>query len=314
MKNKRCKRTYHLRNWSDYNKALVNRGSLTIWFADETVKAWINHEQTGKRGASQIYTDAAILCMLTLMAVYSLRLRSTQGLLHSLFRLAEIHLMVPDYTTLCRRRKVLEVMLPRQAKGRAIHLVVDSTGLKVYGEGEWKVRQHGVTKRRTWRKLHLGVDEASREIVAAVATTNNVSDDEVLADLLKQVAEDVEQVTADGAYDKRKCYEAIAEKQAQAVIPPRRGARLWYQDYSTGEQSARNENIRRISEVGRAQWKRESGYHQQSLAETTMYRLKTIFGGRLTVRGFEAQASEMLIRCRVLNWMTQLGMPDSYAA
>ncbi len=158
------------------------------------------------------------------------------------------------------------------------------------------------------------MDEASSEIVAAVATTNNVSDDEVLADLLKQVAEDVEQVTADGAYDKRKCYEAIAEKQAQAVIPPRRGARLWYQDYSTGEQSARNENIRRISEVGRAQWKRESGYHQQSLAETTMYRLKTIFGGRLTVRGFEAQASEMLIRCRVLNWMTQLGMPDSYAA
>jgi len=144
VKHKRSNRTYHLRNWSDYNKALVNRGSLTIWFADETVKAWINHEQTGKRGASQIYTDAAILCMLTLMAVYSLRLRSTQGLLHSLFRLAEIDLTVPNYTTLCRRRKLLEVVLPRQAKCRAIHLVVDSTGLKVYGEGEWKVRQHGV--------------------------------------------------------------------------------------------------------------------------------------------------------------------------
>ena len=120
MKHKRCKRTYHLRNWSDYNQALINRGSLTIWFADETVTAWINQEKTGKRGASKTYTDAAILCMLTLMAVYSLRLRSTQGLMHSLFR--------------------------------AIHLVVDSTGLKVYGEGEWKVRQHGVTKRRTWRE------------------------------------------------------------------------------------------------------------------------------------------------------------------
>ncbi len=282
MKQKRSKRTYRLRNWSDYNQALVNRGSLTIWFAEETVTAWINQAKTGKRGASQTYTDAAILCMLTLMAVYSLPLRSTQGLMHSLCSLAEIGLRVPDYTTLCRRRKLLEVLLPQQAKGRAIHLVVDSTGLKVYGEGEWKVRQHGVTKRRTWRKLHIGVDEATAEIVAAVATTNNVSDDEVLVDLLEQVEEDVAQVTADGAYDKRECYAAIKERKAQAVIPPRRGARLWHQDESTGEQPARDENIRRISEAGRAQWKRESGYYQQSLAETTMFRLKTIFGSRLT--------------------------------
>jgi len=120
VKHKRSNRTYHLRNWSDYNKALVNRGSLTIWFADETVTAWINQAKTGRPGASQTLTDAAILCMLTLMAVYCLRLRSTQGLLHSLFQLAEIDLTVPEYTTLCRRRKVLEVVLPRQAKGRAI--------------------------------------------------------------------------------------------------------------------------------------------------------------------------------------------------
>ena len=130
MKQKHSKRAYHLRNWSDYNQALVNRGSLTIWFDEETVTAWINHEQTGKRGASQTYTDAAILCVLTLMAVYSLPLRSTQGLLHSLFRLAEIDLTVPDYTTLWRRRKVLEVVVPQQAKGRSIHVVEDCMGLK----------------------------------------------------------------------------------------------------------------------------------------------------------------------------------------
>ena len=314
MKNKRSNRTYRLRNWPDYNKALVKRGSLTFWFEEETARAWINQEKSGKRGASQTYTDTAILCLLTLMAVSGLRLRSTQGLVHSLFVLADIALSVPDYTTLCRRRKVLEVMLPQQAKGRALHLVVDSTGLKVYGEGEWKVPQHGVTKRRTWRKLHLGVDEATGEIVAAVATTNNVSDDEVLVDLLEQIDEEVEQVTADGAYDKKKCYEGIKQKQARAVIPPRRGARLWHQDDSTGEQSARDENIRRISEVGRAQWKRESGYYQQSLAETTMFRLKTIFGGNLSARGFAAQACEMIVRCVALNRMTQMGMPDSYAA
>ena len=111
-----AKRTYRLRNWPDYNKALIKRGSLTIWFADETAKAWINHEQTGKRGALQTYTDAAILCMLTLMAVYCLRLRFTQGLLRPLFGSAEIGLAVPDYTTLCRRRKLLEVVLPRQGR------------------------------------------------------------------------------------------------------------------------------------------------------------------------------------------------------
>ena len=171
----------------------------------------------------------------------------------------------------------------------------------------------GVTKRRTWRKLHLGVDEASREIVAAVATTNNVSDDEVLADLLEQITVKVEQITADGAYDKRKCYAAIKQKQARAVIPPRRGAKLWHQSDGTDEQPARDENIRRISEVGRAQWKQESGYYQQSLAEATMLRLKTIFSGRLTARSFEAQACEMLVWCAALKGMTQIGMPDSYA-
>ena len=160
--------------------------------------------------------------------------------MQSLLALARIDLCVPDYTTLCRRRKALAVKLPRQAKDKAIHLVVDSTGLKVSGEGEWKVRQHGITKRRTWRKLHIGVDEATAEIVAAVATTNNLSDDEVLEDLLDQVEEEVEQVTADGAYDKRKCYAAIAERKARAVIPPRRGARLWHQSDGTAEQPARD--------------------------------------------------------------------------
>ena len=152
MKNKRSNRTYRLRNWPDYNQALVKRGSLTFWFEEETIKAWINQEETGRPGASQTYTDAAILCMVTLSAVYTLKLRSTEGLMQSLLALARIDLSVPDDTTLCRRRKALAVKLPRQAKDRAIHLVVDSTRLKVYGEGEWKVRQHGIRKRRTWRE------------------------------------------------------------------------------------------------------------------------------------------------------------------
>ena len=148
MTNKRSNHTYRLRNWKEYNTSLVKRGSLTVWFDEETARTWINQEKTGRRGASQTYTDTAIRCMLTLSAVYTLKLRSTQGLMQSILALVGIDLSVPDFTTLCRRRKVLEVTLPRQANGRALHVVVDSTGLKVYGEGEWKVRQHGITKRR----------------------------------------------------------------------------------------------------------------------------------------------------------------------
>jgi IS5 family transposase len=192
-------------------------------------------------------------------------------------------------------------------------MVVDSTGIKIFGEGEWKVRQHGVSKQRTWRKLHIGVDEATGEIVAAVATTNNVGDNEVIEDLLEQVEEDIDQVSGDGSYDKRKCYEAIKKRKARAVIPPQKNAKIWRHGNRGGEREARDENLRRIRKVGRKRWKEESNYHRRSLAETGVFRLKTIFGGSVRARGFEGQAAEMLIRCAALNLMTQMGMPDSYA-
>lgn len=312
MKKKNTKRTYRIRNWKDYNTALVRRGSLTLWIDEGAIEAWVNHTRTGKRGAPQTYTDIAIVCMLTLKAVYTLALRSTQGLMQSVVKLLRVELAVPDYTTLCRRRKRLDVKLPRQARGEAIHVVVDSTGLKVYGEGEWKVRKHGYTKRRTWRKLHLAVDEASGEIKAVEVTTNSISDEDVLEDLLEQVEEEIEQVSGDGAYDKWKCYKAIGKRKAVAAIPPRRGARICQHGNSGKERLARDENIRRIREIGRKKWREEVGYHRRSLAETAIYRIKTIFGDKLSARELEAQACDMLIRCGALNRMTQLGMPDSY--
>ena len=231
----------------------------------------------------------------------------------SIVELLRVELDVPDYSTLCRRRRLLEVCLPRRKANEAIHLVVDATGIKVFGEGEWKVRQHGLTKRRTWRKLHIGVNEGSREIVAAVVATNNFTDGQVLPDLLEQIDEKLEQVSGDGGYDKRNCYEAIGEQKARAAIPPQKGARIWRHGNSKAERLARDENLRRIRQVGRRQWKQESRYHRRSLAETTMMRLKTIFGERVRGRSFEAQASQMIVRCAVLNRMTHLGMPDSYA-
>jgi len=251
--------------------------------------------------------------MAMLSEVYGLPLRATRGLLLSVFELLGVSLSVPCYTTLSRRRQSLAVALPRRQKSSALHLVVDSTGVKIYGEGEWKVRRYGWSKRRTWRKLHLGVDEATGELAAAAVSTNACGDGQALPCLLSQVAGAIRQVTGDGGYDDRQCYDAIRGKGARAVIPPQQGARIWQHGNTKAERHARDENLRRIRRVGRAGWKRESGYHRRSLAETAVSRIKTIFGGRVSARSFAGQAGQMLVRCAALNRMTHLGMPDSYA-
>jgi IS5 family transposase len=313
VKSKKTKRTYRLRNWKQYNAALVQRGSLTLWVSDDVLTVWRNTEKTGKPGKPRTYSDTAVCCMATLKEVYHLPLRATQGLMSSIIKLLDLDLPVMDYSQLSRRCATLEVTLPRRRKHEPLHMVVDSTGVKIFGEGEWKVRQHGYTKRRTWRKLHLGADESTGEIVAAVVTTNNVADSQVLEDLLEQVDDEIEQVSGDGAYDKRNCYEAIGKRQAKAAIPPQRNAKIWQHGNSKQERLIRDENLRRIRQVGRKQWKKEIGYHRRSLAETQMFRVKTIFGDRLSARQFAGQATQVLVRCAALNQMTHLGMPDSYA-
>ncbi|MFN7944705.1 MAG: IS5 family transposase [Blastocatellia bacterium] len=306
------KTTYRIRNWKEYNAALRRRGSLTVWITDDVRTHWRTEEKTGRRGASDQYTDLAIETMATVQAIYSLAGRQTEGFLASVFKLLRLDLPVPDHSTLSRRRSRLTVTLPLKRVRRARHVVVDSTGVKVYGEGEWKVRQHGWSKRRTWRKLHLCVDEATKEIVSACASTNDVSDDELLPEMLQDVPGEVEQVSGDGSYDKRKCYEAISGRKARAAIPPRKGARIWQHGNCKATRHARDENLRRIRAVGRKQWKRESGYHRRSLAETTVFRFKVSFGERLQTRRVENQFSEMFIKCAALNRMVHLGMPQSH--
>jgi len=219
-------------------------------------------------------------------------------------------LPIPHPTILSRRAANLSVALPRQSKGKPLHVLIDATGLKVYGEGEWKVRVHAIGKRRTWRKLHIAMDAETGEILAQVATTSNVGDKQVLPILLEQIKEEMAQLSADGGYDYADCYEVIAKRKARAVIPPRRSARLNPED---DRFRARDKHIRRIRKVGRKKWKKESNYHRRSLVETAMMRMKTIFGSNLSSRRFQNQATEMTIRCGALNRMTHLGMPDSYA-
>jgi IS5 family transposase len=314
VKRKKTKTSYRLRNWREYNSALVQRGSLTLGINDEVRSAWRNTESEGKRGHPRTYTETAILTMATLQEVYHLPLRQTEGLRGSILRLLKVELPVPDPSTLSRRRTTLEVALPRTRGREALHVVVDSTGVKVFGEGAWKVRQHGYTYRRTGRQVHLGVDEASGEIVAAVVTTTTYSESQVLPDLLAQVDEEVRQVSGDGGYDRRNGYEAIRERQAQAPIPPQHNAKIWPHGNTKAERLARDENRRRIRQIGRAAWQRESGYPRRSLAETTMFRLKGIFGDRVAARSFAGQAAQVLVRCATLNRLTQLGMPDTSRA
>jgi Transposase DDE domain len=307
----KTKTPYRIRNWPQYNAALIERGSLTLWVDEEAIKAW-RYTGPTQRGAQYVYTDAAIKCVLTLRVVYHLALRATQGLARSIFALLQVALPVPSYSTLSRRAAEVAVGLGALPRSGPLHLVIDSSGFKVYGEGEWKVRLHGWSKRRTWRKLHLAVDEATGEIVAAVASEAEVSDDEALLDLLTQVSGELSQVSADGAYDKRRCYEAIERHGAKAIIPPRRDAKIWQHGNCAAPPHPRDENLRAIRQKGRRQWKQDSGYHRRSLAETAFFRLKTIFGPTLQARHFRPQATELFLKVAALNRMTHLGMPQSY--
>ncbi len=303
------KAVYRIRNWKQYNEALVRRGSLTLWVDPAALPAW-RHQGPPQRGAQYEYSDAAIECLLMLRAVYHLPLRATEGFASSLLELMGSDLPVPDYSTLCRRAATVRITLPKRSTG-LLHLVLDSTGLKVYGEGEWKVRQHGYSKRRTWLKLHLAVDPQTHEIQAAVMSEPGVTDAEAVPCLFEQVENPVEKASADGAYDRRAVYAELDRRGARAVIPPRRDAKIRRHGNSSGPRLARDENLRRIRQVGRKAWKRESGYHERSLAETAVFRMKKIFGGGVCGRRPLQQATEVGIRCRALNIMTHQGMPRS---
>ena len=308
----RQKTLYRVQNWSEYDKALVERGSITFWMSDDFEKSWM-HTGEKQRGSQFDYSDQAILVMLTVKEVFHLTNRGVEGFVRSIFRMMRINLPVPDHTTLSKRGKDVKVNLPKKADQK-LNIVMDSTGLKIYGEGEWKVRQHGVSKRRTWRKLHIGANPEDGEIQAVILTENNISDDVAAEVLLEQIEHEIEKFAADGAYDKRKVYDALNAHSpgVKILIPPRKNARIWKHGNTKAERLKRDENLRSIHKHGRKAWKKNSGYHVRSLSETVMFRLKTIFGDNLSARLLETQTTQALVRCAALNRMTHLGMPQSY--
>lgn len=308
------KATYRVRNWAAYNASLRQRGAITVWISQEVIDGWRPRPMGRRpRGGQVEYSDRAIECLLTLKAVFGLPYRQTEGLGQSILAVLKARVKAPDYTTLCKRSATLAVDLSPGVIRQAKHIVVDSTGLKVYGEGEWKVRQHGYSKHRTWRKLHLSVDEATQSLQAVVLTEAGVDDAQAGCDLLDQTPGFIEQVSGDGSYDKRKFYEAAVDRGIEHItVPPQRNAHIWQHGNSSKPPLPRDQNLRRIRRVGRQRWKQETGYHRRSLAETAVFRFKTIFGNTLSARTLPRQITEARIKGAALNRMTQLGMPDSY--
>ena len=308
----RPKGLYRVKNWSEYDKALVQRGSITFWMSDDFEKIWM-YAGEKQRGSQFDDSEQAILIMLTVKEVFHLSHRGVEGFVRSLFRMMNLNLPVPDHSTLSKRGKDLKVKLPKKTN-QSLNIVMDSTGLKIYGEGEWKVRMHGGSKRRTWRKLHIGANPEDGEIQAVLLTENSVSDDQAVGKLLEQIEQTIIDFAADGAYDKRKVYDSLNahSPEVNILIPPRKNARIWKHGNTKTERLKRDENLRSIRKDGRKEWKKNSGYHVRSLAETTMFRLKTIFGDELSARLLATQTTQAVVRCAALNKITHLGMPQSY--
>jgi hypothetical protein len=299
--------TYRTTNWRDYNAALKQRGSLLIWFDPDM--EWVA-APSGRRGRPATFSDAAIQTCLMLKALFGLPLRQTTGLVASLLRLAKLDWPVPDFSTLCRRQNDLTVTIPYQPSTGAMHLLVDSTGIKAMGEGEWSTRKHGASRPRQWCKVHLGIDAKTLEVRAIEVTGSRVGDGPMLPKLLDQIPaeEPIGTVTADGAYDTRVCHAAIAARQARAVIPTRRNGRPWNE--TTPGARARNEILRTSRRFGRVIWRNWSGYHRRSLIEAKMRCMK-LLGERLSARTSHRQTAELQIRAALLNRFTALGTPKT---
>lgn len=306
----KVKTNYKVRNWSEYNESLVRRGEITYWFCEDVINQWQHANDQVKVGRPFVYSDTAVESLLVLRELFRLPYRQTAGLGRSLVELMQVDVAIPDFTSLAKRAAKHNVAIKVSNCKGPIDVVVDSTGLKVFGEGEWKARKHGVSKRRTWRKVHLAVNPDTHEIEAELLTDNSGHDADQVEELIQQIESPIQSFTGDGAYDQWKVYDHLKQEKIVVIIPPRKGAQLKQHGNCKAEPLARDQAIRKIHRIGRKRWKQEIGYHRRSLSETAMYRLKCCFGSQLKNREFKNQQTETRIRCKILNHFTCLGMPD----
>ena len=296
---RKYKTKYRVTNWREYERGLKSRGDITVWFSEEARDAW-TPPNNGRHGGQPHYSNLAILTALALRMVFGLALRQTEGFLDSLLKLMELDLKAPDHTTLSRRNKGVDVPAPTRVHDGPIHLIVDSTGLKISGAGEWHTHRHKSSKaRRQWRKLHVGVDDDGY-IVAATLTKNSVDDPSIVPELVEQIDSPIKRFTADGAYDTRPVYELLDDVGAadiKIVIPPRRGAVA--SSGAEGTWAQRNATLETIANVGRQGWQRESRYRLQGGVENLFFRYKRTLGdspSRARLRIPEARGDDRVQR------------------
>jgi hypothetical protein len=304
------KACYRVQNWRDYDAALRRRGDLTVWVTAEAIEAW-TPANTGRRGRPQRYSKMVVETGMMLRLVFGRPWRQTEGMLASILRLLGLDLPVPDHTTFSRRSVDLTVAKAVRTATGPVNVVIDSTGLKVFGAGGWRREKHGGKGRRTWRKLHLAVDPDTGEFLASELTTTEDGDASQVGSLLDQISGPIASVTADGAYDGEPVYRTIAERDpaAAVIIPPRSTA----VPSSTAETvpTQRDRHLRMIQERGRRGWQKAVNYGCRSLGEVAMMRYKTLIGRRLHARTLPTQKTEAAVGCKVINIMTHLGMPVS---
>lgn len=302
-------------NWSEYNKNLIKRGNINLWISED-IASWWHVKPIGSRGRPLVYSDKAIETYLTIGYLFKMPLRMVQGFLNSFFEREQLQIKAPCYTQVSRRAASIKIPKIKVLRGQKLHLAFDSTGLKVFGEGEWKVRTHGASRRRTWRKLHIGLDIETLLVSGFSLTTNSIDDAQVAADMLTEKFDGcVETVLGDGAYDKTKTYKAARKIGAHLVTPPAHNAKQQCTVIDPAK-LPRDHAIARIRMLGnneeaRKKWKKESGYHKRSLAETTMYRFKTTFTDRLQHRKFENQTTEAAIKVNILNNFARIGFGEN---
>jgi hypothetical protein len=306
------KTKYRVTNWAPYDRVLVGRGDVTLWVSPAAIATW-EPAGVGTRGGQWKYSDVAIETALTLRLLFHLPLRQTEGFLHSLFGMMGIDLSAPDHTTLSRRGQYLDLTRDRVSTGKRVHLrvhlIVDSTGLSILGEGEWAAAKHGGHGKRGWKKLHLGVDR-SGVIVAHALTEATVDDATTAIGLIEAVDGSIASATGDAAYDSIAFYDAACARGASVVVPPMKTARV---SRRTPRSSARDRTIQTLEKIGRRRWKKESGYHRQARVENAFFRYKSIIGHGLRARSPAGQATEAVLACNILNQMTQRGRPVSSA-
>jgi Transposase DDE domain len=278
------------------------------WFTAEAIEVWKAEPRTG-RGGQPRYSSLAIATALTLRAVFRLALRQTEGLIGSILVLLGLDLPVPDHSTLSRRAETLEVLRPK-ARCQPMHLVVDSTGLRLCGPGEWLIEKHGSRRRRSWRKLHLATDADTGHIVASALTDKDADDGAQVGRLLDQVEGQVASFIGDGAYDRDDVYAEVAARHSDAdvIIPPRSNAVP--SEAAETAPTQRDRHLQVIAERGRMAWQRASGYNWRALAEADVARWKRVIGDGLRSQTDGRRTTEVAIAANVLNRMLDLGRPE----